>query len=41
MTDVKNVTIELPCEGYPIKVIGDAGEGFARMGGRGIVAWVC
>lgn len=31
MTDVQNVTIELPCEGYPIKVIGDAGEGFADL----------
>ncbi|MET1078695.1 MAG: DUF493 domain-containing protein [Pseudomonas sp.] len=31
MTDVQNVTIELPCEAYPIKVIGDAGEGFAEL----------
>ncbi|MGV8843891.1 MAG: DUF493 domain-containing protein [Pseudomonas sp.] len=31
MTDVKSVTIELPCERYPIKVIGDAGEGFVEL----------
>lgn len=37
MTDTKNDSeiqapkIEFPCEGYPIKVIGDAGEGFADL----------
>lgn len=37
MTDTKTDSeiqapkIEFPCEGYPIKVIGDAGEGFADM----------
>lgn len=31
MTDVKSVTIELPCENYPIKVIGDAGDGFVEL----------
>ncbi len=31
MTDTKSVTIEFPCERYPIKVIGDAAEGFADL----------
>ncbi len=31
MTDAKSATIEFPCERYPIKVIGDAGEGFADL----------
>ncbi|RJG12118.1 DUF493 domain-containing protein [Pseudomonas cavernicola] len=31
MTDAKSVTIEFPCERYPIKVIGDAGEGFVDL----------
>ena len=37
MTDTKTDSeiqapkIEFPCEGYPIKVIGDAGEGFADL----------
>ncbi len=37
MTDTKTTTetpapkIEFPCEGYPIKVIGTAGEGFADL----------
>ncbi|WP_137888517.1 DUF493 domain-containing protein [Pseudomonas sp. 2FE] len=31
MTDAKAVTIEFPCERYPIKVIGDAGEGFVDL----------
>lgn len=29
MTDAPK--IEFPCERYPVKVIGDAGEGFAEM----------
>jgi putative lipoic acid-binding regulatory protein len=31
MTDAISVTIEFPCERYPIKVIGDAGEGFTEL----------
>lgn len=31
MTDAQNITIEFPCERYPIKVIGDAGEGFTAL----------
>ena len=31
MTDATSVTIEFPCERYPIKVIGDAGEGFTEL----------
>jgi putative lipoic acid-binding regulatory protein len=31
MTDAISVTIEFPCERYPIKVIGDAGEGFTAL----------
>jgi putative lipoic acid-binding regulatory protein len=31
MTDAKSVTIEFPSERYPIKVIGDAGEGFTEL----------
>jgi putative lipoic acid-binding regulatory protein len=30
-TDVQAPKIEFPCERYPIKVIGDAGEGFAAL----------
>ncbi len=30
-TDVQAPKIEFPCERYPIKVIGDAGEGFREM----------
>ena len=30
-TDVKPPKIEFPCERYPIKVIGDAGEGFTDL----------
>lgn len=30
-TDVKAPKIEFPCERYPIKVIGEAGEGFADL----------
>ncbi|CAD5107627.1 DUF493 domain-containing protein [Zestomonas carbonaria] len=30
-TDTPNVKIEFPCENYPIKVIGDAGEGFVEL----------
>ncbi len=30
-TDVQAPKIEFPCERYPIKVIGDAGEGFAEL----------
>ncbi|TKD38266.1 DUF493 domain-containing protein [Azotobacter chroococcum] len=30
-TDVQAPKIEFPCELYPIKVIGDAGEGFADL----------
>ncbi len=30
-TDIKAPKIEFPCERYPIKVIGDAGEGFAAQ----------
>ena len=30
-TDVQAPKIEFPCERYPIKVIGDAGEGFADL----------
>ncbi|HEY6611460.1 MAG TPA: DUF493 domain-containing protein [Pseudomonas sp.] len=30
-SEVQAPKIEFPCEGYPIKVIGDAGEGFADM----------
>ncbi|MFI8482455.1 DUF493 domain-containing protein [Pseudomonas sp. NPDC078700] len=29
--DVKAPKIEFPCERYPIKVIGDAGEGFTDL----------
>ena len=31
MNDVQAPKIEFPCERYPIKVIGDAGEGFAAL----------
>lgn len=30
-TDVKAPKIEFPCERYPVKVIGDAGEGFTEL----------
>ncbi|MDV7212171.1 DUF493 domain-containing protein [Azotobacter beijerinckii] len=30
-TDVQAPKIEFPCERYPIKVIGNAGEGFADL----------
>ncbi|BCD86529.1 UPF0250 protein [Pseudomonas solani] len=30
-TDVQAPKIEFPCERYPIKVIGDAGEGFSDL----------
>jgi putative lipoic acid-binding regulatory protein len=30
-TDVKAPKIEFPCANYPIKVIGEAGEGFADL----------
>ncbi len=30
-TDVQPPKIEFPCERYPIKVIGEAGEGFSDM----------
>lgn len=30
-SEVQAPKIEFPCEGYPIKVIGDAGEGFADL----------
>lgn len=30
-TDVPAPKIEFPCERYPIKVIGEAGEGFADL----------
>jgi putative lipoic acid-binding regulatory protein len=30
-TDVQAPKIDFPCERYPIKVIGDAGEGFAEL----------
>ncbi|UVE17188.1 DUF493 domain-containing protein [Pseudomonas sp. LS44] len=30
-TEIQNVTIQFPCERYPIKVIGDAGEGFVDL----------
>ena len=30
-TDVQAPKIEFPCERYPIKVIGEAGEGFADL----------
>ncbi|HTO19093.1 MAG TPA: DUF493 domain-containing protein [Pseudomonas sp.] len=30
-SDVQAPRIEFPCEHYPIKVIGDAGEGFAAL----------
>ncbi|WP_263146677.1 DUF493 domain-containing protein [Pseudomonas sp. RIT-PI-AD] len=30
-TDVQSPKIEFPAERYPIKVIGDAGEGFADL----------
>ncbi|WP_462379611.1 DUF493 domain-containing protein [Pseudomonas sp. Marseille-QA0892] len=30
-TEVQPPKIEFPCERYPIKVIGDAGEGFTEM----------
>ncbi|TBW35665.1 DUF493 domain-containing protein [Azotobacter chroococcum] len=30
-TNVQAPKIEFPCERYPIKVIGDAGEGFADL----------
>lgn len=30
-TDVQAPKIEFPCERYPIKVIGEAGEGFTDM----------
>ncbi|MDT4865311.1 hypothetical protein D3C76_693400 [compost metagenome] len=30
-TDVQPPKIEFPCERYPIKVIGDAGDGFSDM----------
>ncbi|MDA7088109.1 DUF493 domain-containing protein [Pseudomonas sp. SA3-5] len=30
-TDVQAPKIEFPCERYPIKVIGDAGEGFTEL----------
>ncbi|MBM7061401.1 DUF493 domain-containing protein [Pseudomonas sp. UL073] len=29
--ETPNVTIEFPCERYPVKVIGDAGEGFVEL----------
>ncbi|MCM2009566.1 DUF493 family protein, partial [Pseudomonas aeruginosa] len=29
--DVQPPKIEFPCERYPIKVIGDAGEGFSDL----------
>ena len=31
MNDVQAPKIEFPCERYPIKVIGDVGEGFAAL----------
>ncbi|MCM2331162.1 MAG: DUF493 domain-containing protein [Pseudomonas sagittaria] len=30
-SEIQAPKIEFPCEGYPIKVIGDAGEGFADL----------
>ena len=30
-TEAKAPKIDFPCERYPIKVIGDAGEGFAEL----------
>ncbi|WP_084304399.1 DUF493 domain-containing protein [Phytopseudomonas flavescens] len=30
-TDVQPPKIEFPCKNYPIKVIGEAGDGFADM----------
>jgi putative lipoic acid-binding regulatory protein len=30
-TDVQAPKIEFPCDNYPIKVIGDAGEGFTAL----------
>ena len=30
-TDVQAPKIEFPCERYPIKVIGEAGEGFTEL----------
>lgn len=30
-SQVQAPKIDFPCEGYPIKVIGDAGEGFADL----------
>ena len=30
-SDVQAPKIEFPCQRYPIKVIGDAGEGFAEL----------
>ncbi|WP_028238633.1 DUF493 domain-containing protein [Stutzerimonas azotifigens] len=30
-SDIQAPKIEFPCPNYPIKVIGDAGEGFAEM----------
>lgn len=30
-TDVQAPKIEFPCKNYPIKVIGEAGDGFAEM----------
>jgi len=30
-TDIQAPKIEFPCERYPIKVIGDAGEGFSDL----------
>ncbi|MDM8348064.1 DUF493 domain-containing protein [Pseudomonas sp. sp1636] len=30
-TDVQAPKIEFPCERYPVKVIGDAGEGFTEL----------
>ncbi|HLT04858.1 MAG TPA: DUF493 family protein, partial [Pseudomonas sp.] len=30
-SDVQAPRIEFPCERYPIKVIGDAGEGFPAL----------
>lgn len=29
--DIQAPKIEFPCEGYPIKVIGEAGDGFAEL----------
>ncbi|WP_421682537.1 DUF493 domain-containing protein [Stutzerimonas urumqiensis] len=29
--DIQAPKIEFPCERYPIKVVGDAGEGFSAM----------